>query len=177
MEFVHSLGLGGAVNQQRSLLGWRKGAVGLWPAWTRLWLTIAQLKPSTGCAANPRTGWGAGNRVRAVRALQGGCTEPAAFHQALHFLHCCCSVPQLSTSSWAAAVPERTVQPQVWIYFSPQNLQEERALNSFLVCWGLSFLPVGSVIPQRWADLYTRYVQDKLGPRQWKRPDVCSFKS
>lgn len=31
---------------------------------------------------------------------------------------------------------------------------------------------VGSVIPQRQANLYTRYVQDKLGARQLKRPDV-----
>lgn len=129
-----------------------------------------------------RTGWGSREQCQGCEGSEGmepGLTTPALpLYLALGFLHCRCSIPQLSASSWTAIMPERIAQPWVWIYF--WNLQEQReeqcpSLIFSLVCWGLPLLVMGSVIPQRQADLYTRYVQDKVGPHQLKRPDVIVF--
>jgi len=74
VEFLQSSGPGGAANQQRSLLGWRKEAVEVRPAHTRALLAISQaLKSSTAHGASPiGQVVGAGNSTRAVRALKGG---------------------------------------------------------------------------------------------------------
>lgn len=87
LEFLQSSVLRGAVNQQRSLRGWRREMVEVRSACTRVLLASSQaLESSRGSGAKPK-GWvvGAGSNTRATGALKGG----GAASQRLH----CHSLP------------------------------------------------------------------------------------
>lgn len=113
VEFLQSSGLTGAVSQQRSLLGWRRQPVTCWdqalvnnstaPAFNRMW-------------SQPQDRLGCRKPCQSCEGRECGCTAPAALTR--HFISCTAlQCPQPPANPWAAAVPERAVQPQVWIYF------------------------------------------------------------